>query len=351
MAEIHVMRIGHRLQRDKRITTHVCLVARAFGACRAYVDRRDPKIESTIKSVNERFGGSFEVSTGVSWRRKFREFQGIKVHLTMYGTPLEWVLDALRAEERVMVIVGAEKVPAEVYRQSDYNVGVGAEPHSEVAALAVFLDRLRDAHWSHIAWPNARMMVIPNPRGKRVIHGGYMEEHGLSKYSDEDAIELLNLLNAPEGLVRHAQAVRDLAVKIGERIDGADVGLIALGGVLHDIGRLRTHSIWHAYVGSVMVSVLGYDGKVGEMVKRHIGAGITRDEAERVGLPPVDYMPRSLEERIVAHSDNLIRGERKVPLSYSLQRLKNASMDPAMERVRALHEELSHLAGIDLDEI
>ncbi|MCC6052717.1 MAG: tRNA (cytidine(56)-2'-O)-methyltransferase, partial [Desulfurococcaceae archaeon] len=32
MRKIYVLRYGHRPERDKRVTTHVALVARAFGA-------------------------------------------------------------------------------------------------------------------------------------------------------------------------------------------------------------------------------------------------------------------------------------------------------------------------------
>lgn len=41
--EIYILRLGHRPKRDRRVTTHVILVARAFGAKGVYIsDIIDP---------------------------------------------------------------------------------------------------------------------------------------------------------------------------------------------------------------------------------------------------------------------------------------------------------------------
>ena len=66
---ITVLRIGHRPQRDKRITTHVALVARAFGANKIIIDRKDTKIEENILGVNERFGSEFQIQSGRNWKK------------------------------------------------------------------------------------------------------------------------------------------------------------------------------------------------------------------------------------------------------------------------------------------
>ncbi|EQD66228.1 tRNA 2'-O-methylase, partial [mine drainage metagenome] len=66
---ITVLRIGHRPARDKRITTHVALTARAFGASAIVIDLHDEELERNVRSVTDRFGGSFHVSSGVNWRR------------------------------------------------------------------------------------------------------------------------------------------------------------------------------------------------------------------------------------------------------------------------------------------
>ncbi|MBU7022844.1 MAG: tRNA (cytidine(56)-2'-O)-methyltransferase [Theionarchaea archaeon] len=137
---ITVLRIGHRPQRDKRITTHVCLVASAFGADTVIVDKKDVTLQETIAKVSDRWGGTFSVSFQ-PWRKVLSSWEGLIVHLTMYGLPLEEEIPAIRTHDTVLVVVGAEKVPREVYEMADYNLSVTNQPHSEVAALALFLDR------------------------------------------------------------------------------------------------------------------------------------------------------------------------------------------------------------------
>ena len=165
---ITVLRLGHRPQRDKRITTHVCLVARAFGADRVIISTRDEKIEKTIEDVVSRFGGDFEVSSGISWKRVIQEFKGAKIHLTMYGLPVDEVIEKVPKNEDLLIIVGAEKVPGEIYNLVDFNIAIGNQPHSEVSALAIFLDRyFRGEELKREL--NGAWKIIPQERGKKVI--------------------------------------------------------------------------------------------------------------------------------------------------------------------------------------
>jgi len=164
---IVVLRLGHRPERDKRVTTHVCLTARALGADAALVDTLDPVLERTVAGVVARFGGQFSVKTGVDWREAIRSFQGLKVHLTMYGEPIGGALRRLARSRDLLVIVGAEKVPPWVFQHADLNVAVGNQPHSEVAALAILLDRVSAGAWARRRW-RGRLTVVPTRRGKRV---------------------------------------------------------------------------------------------------------------------------------------------------------------------------------------
>ena len=168
---IHVLRLGHRRARDARMTTHVALTARAFGADGLTVAEADATLEKTVRDVVSRFGGPFEVRTGVAWKpllQAWKKEGGAVVHLTMYGEPADRVADALQGRN-VLVVVGAEKVPGAIYEMADRNVAVGNQPHSEVAALAVFLDRLTRGSWAHQTFEGAKVEVVPNPRGKTLI--------------------------------------------------------------------------------------------------------------------------------------------------------------------------------------
>lgn len=165
---ITILRIGHRISRDKRITTHVALVARAFGADKIIIDTEDKKIEETVSSTCNRFGGDFSIESGADVKKIIRGWSGNVVHLTMYGDELEKSVDKINRNSDLLVVVGAEKVPAYIYEMADFNVSVGNQPHSEVAALAVFLDRISKGEWLGKKF-NGKMEIIPCNKGKKVV--------------------------------------------------------------------------------------------------------------------------------------------------------------------------------------
>lgn len=164
---ITVLRIGHRPYRDKRITTHVALVARAFAADKILIDTHDEKIENNIKQVCNRFGKGFEIQTGINSKKTIKNWKGPIIHLTMYGEKLEKTIQKIDTKKDILVIVGAEKVPMEIYEQADYNISIGNQPHSEVAALSIFLDRLNNGIWSEKKF-NGKIEIIPSKIGKKV---------------------------------------------------------------------------------------------------------------------------------------------------------------------------------------
>ena len=168
MSDIWIMRIGHRPERDKRVTTHVALYSRALGAKGIYVDTEDPVLEANVRSVVERFGGDYTIQTGVQWRKLIREFPGKVVHLTMYGLRVDEALPTIPRDEDIMIVVGAEKVPRDVYDRADFNISVGNQPHSEIAALAIFLDRFTGGQALY-ADRDGVLTVVPNERGKTVV--------------------------------------------------------------------------------------------------------------------------------------------------------------------------------------
>jgi tRNA (cytidine56-2'-O)-methyltransferase len=165
---IAVLRIGHRIDRDKRITTHVALVARAFGADIIYITTKDEKIKKNIQSVCNRFGGNFQVQTGIDPKKIIKSWKGLIVHLTMYGEELEKAVQHLEHNRDILIIVGAEKVPPYYYEIADINIGVGNQPHSEVAALALFLDRYTKASWQKKQF-DGNIQIIPCVKGKKVL--------------------------------------------------------------------------------------------------------------------------------------------------------------------------------------
>ena len=174
---ISVLRLGHRRDRDKRITSHLGLTARAFGADEIILaGDRDPSALETWESVTERFGGNFTSrfeDRPLSMLRKQSKLGGTTiVHLTMYGNPWRESIDSIPVDKPALVVVGGTKVPAEVYHLADFNISIGNQPHSEVAALAVFLESLVGQIDEKSRFHGAKMRVQPSSNGKDVINDG-----------------------------------------------------------------------------------------------------------------------------------------------------------------------------------
>jgi tRNA (cytidine56-2'-O)-methyltransferase len=170
--EVTVLRLGHRPGRDDRMTTHVALTARALGADRALLVGDATQARETVDDITARFGGPFEVRVVDEWRPVLDGWDGRVVHLTMYGERVQDVESEIRtahADAPLLVIVGSQKVPFEVYAAADWNVGVTNQPHSEVAGLAVFLDRLFEGRELDREWTGAEKRVVPTATGKTVL--------------------------------------------------------------------------------------------------------------------------------------------------------------------------------------
>lgn len=163
--------------------------------------------------------------------------------------------------------------------------------------------------------------------------------------SRDTALNILKDAGCSSNVIEHCVAVSELASYIGRKLssDGKhpDLELVEIGGLLHDLGRSRTHGISHAIEGASIARELGLEGRLVEVIKRHIGAGISVEEAVQLGLPEDDYVPRTLEEKIVAHADNLIVGTKKISLDerISMMTEKNINIE-SINRVRTLAEEI-----------
>ena len=171
MMKVHVLRIGHRLVRDDRVTTHAALVSRAFGAEKIYMTGIDQSVADTVSSIGKRWGGKFEVEIIEDWKpvaRKWKRDGGTIAHLTMYGLSVDGAMKTLRRKKNVLVIIGSEKVPREAYELADYNIAIGNQPHSEIAALAIFLDRIFRGRQLGTEFSGGRLRIVPSERGKVV---------------------------------------------------------------------------------------------------------------------------------------------------------------------------------------
>jgi len=132
--EVVVLRYGHRPGRDDRMTTHVGLTARALGADRVILPDNAGQSAETVRDITDRFGGPFAVELREDQNAIVRGFEGVVVHLTMYGERVQDVEDDIReaaglaaesggsdaaSSRDLLVVVGGEKVPWALYERAD----------------------------------------------------------------------------------------------------------------------------------------------------------------------------------------------------------------------------------------
>lgn len=184
--EVRVLRLDHRRVCDARITTHVCLTARALGASGVFLSGdHDKKLMGNVQDVVKRWGGNFQVEYCKKWGNLLEEWKdkgGEIVHLTMYGEQVQDVTPQIRSSPRdKLVVVGGSRVPSKVYQEADWNVSVTTQPHSEVSALAIFLHMLYDGKELDLEFENGDMKVIPSARGKNVVMKNKTEKNNLDE--------------------------------------------------------------------------------------------------------------------------------------------------------------------------
>jgi uncharacterized protein len=165
----------------------------------------------------------------------------------------------------------------------------------------------------------------------------------------EQAIELLHENNCPPQVIRHCVAVAEVAVetadKLSEKGYKINIPLVEVGALLHDLGRSKTHTVDHSLVGAQIAQNVGLPEPVVRIIKRHVGAGITAEEAEKLGWPKDTYMPQTLEEKVVCYADKIIDKSRRTPIELEIERLQKGNRFEAAERVRKLNEEITSLLG------
>ncbi|MBS7637073.1 TIGR00295 family protein [Candidatus Bathyarchaeota archaeon] len=165
----------------------------------------------------------------------------------------------------------------------------------------------------------------------------------------EQALQYLRESGCSENVIRHCEAVTELAVEIAkackEKGLNVNLELVEIGALLHDIGRAKTHSVHHAVAGMQIAKSLGLPKPVISIIKRHVGGGIIQREAKNLGWPKGVYVPQTIEEKIVAYADKLIEGSKRIPIEKTIEKLSKELPPPAIARIRKLHEEMLTMIG------
>lgn len=172
--------------------------------------------------------------------------------------------------------------------------------------------------------------------------------------NEKEALVLLIKAGCSSSVVDHCKVVagfaKEIAVKISENSikkgipSNIDIESVFLGGLLHDIGRSKTHGIEHAIEGAAIASENDVDEKLVRIIERHIGAGIPINEAPGLGLPEKDYLPVTLEEKVVAHADNLVFGNRIGTMEELIANIKRKNFDETtISRFIKLNDEITSM--------
>jgi uncharacterized protein (TIGR00295 family) len=161
----------------------------------------------------------------------------------------------------------------------------------------------------------------------------------MTSYKKKDALALLKKYDVDKRVMDHLMAVHDYAMEIAANID-CDPDLVEAGSLLHDIGRTRSHGLDHALIGAEILRKEGVDERIVKIVERHIGAGLTPEEAVELGLPPGNYVPETIEEKIVCHADNLIGKTERISIHKAIETARNKWFPASVERLIKMHFEV-----------
>ncbi|MDV3277854.1 MAG: HDIG domain-containing protein [Nitrososphaerales archaeon] len=167
--------------------------------------------------------------------------------------------------------------------------------------------------------------------------------------SEGDALALHKKHGSSERVVRHCQAVARVAKMLADGFErkgvGVDTKAVVVAALLHDLGRSRIQTVRHGVEGAGIIEREGVDRKVVEIVRKHVGAGLSPDEAKALGLPDLDYIPRTLEERIVCFADKMVDSETVRPFEGEVRRFTVKKHD--VRRLLALEKGLRDELGQD----
>ena len=165
------------------------------------------------------------------------------------------------------------------------------------------------------------------------------------------AFDLLKELKVPYNVRRHSLKVADKALEIAERIKSneIDIDLIEIGALLHDIGRCQTHGFKHALIGAKLIRERGLPERIARICETHILGGLDKEDAKQVGLPERDFLPVTLEEKIICLADKYFAGTKEVSIEQRFKKWfekygKTPILVKAKARIENIQEEIKNLS-------
>jgi uncharacterized protein (TIGR00295 family) len=169
--------------------------------------------------------------------------------------------------------------------------------------------------------------------------------------SEAECIDILQEEGCKRNVIEHVCTVRSIAMEIARK-SSANLELVAAGALLHDVGRGKRQDVMHVPEGARIARERGLPDELVRVIERHGAAGLTESEARELGFPPGIYMPETLEEKIVCHADNLVKGKGGVQtLKQATDEMLHRGYIITAERMIKMHAELSLVCGEDIDAI
>ena len=168
--------------------------------------------------------------------------------------------------------------------------------------------------------------------------------------SRDIAFELLKILKVPYQVRRHSLKVCEKALELAEKItkNNINIELVEIGALLHDIGRAKTHGFKHAIIGGKLLRERGFPKELARICETHILGGLDKEDAKQEGLPEIDYLPITLEEKIICLADKHIAGTKEVSIEQRFEKWfskygKTQILIKAKERIATIQKEIKNL--------
>lgn len=166
----------------------------------------------------------------------------------------------------------------------------------------------------------------------------------------EFVLELLRILKIPLSVRRHSEKVADKARQIAFKIKKAqvDMNLVEIGALLHDVGRTKTHGFKHALIGGKILRQRGFSEKLARICETHILGGLDKEDAKKFGLPIENYLPMTLEEKIICLADKHMAGTREVSIQERFNRWfqkygRSKILIKSKKRIEKIQKEIERL--------
>jgi uncharacterized protein (TIGR00295 family) len=166
----------------------------------------------------------------------------------------------------------------------------------------------------------------------------------------EQALQLQRELYIEQNIINHEIMVLREARELAYNIKKVPINLdlVKAGAIIHDIGRFKVHGFHHGPIGADFLRYLKYPEELARIVEKHTMAGLTPEEAIQFHLPERDYLPRTLEEKIVCLADKYVMGTHKVTIQERFQRWidrygETEFLKAQIARAKKLEEEILKL--------